>query len=836
MSNKVLPSASLESKQPIYKIENDCLISKNADVTAAFELYLPEIFSLSRLEYEQIQQALLKAIRVLPDHCCIHKQDWYVEDKYLPGHEDNASLLTQSYDRKFFERPFLNHRCYLFITKMSSERSEWTSSMGLLARRKIVPKDMLDEKVLSAFFDSVGQFIQGLNVGPANAPLIRARRLTADDLAGTHEKSGLLEKYFNLSLSDKSPQQDLDLTNGLKVGGKYCNMFSIANLDNLPTTVESDKHYEALSTENTSFPLSFAAPLGLLLDTSHILNQYLFVDDTAKTLATFEQKKNRLHSLASTSRANKINVVFYQDYLNEAHSSKRRPARVHINVLVWHESEKELLELRKSVNDAFNKMDCKARENTVDIGALYWGGVPGNGGDLPSEETFYTFIDQAACFMALETNYRSTGATKGIKLSDRLSGMPVLVDLSDEPMDKRIIFNRNKFILGPSGSGKSFFTNHMIRQNFEQGAHVLLVDTGNSYLGLCTLKKGVYFTYTEDNPISFNPFIVSGKLDVEKKESIKTMLLALWKKGDEVITQAEYVALSDAVSGYYQMLEMKPEIKPSFNTFYEFAIGPYKKLLDEKQVREKDFDIKSFIFVLSPYYQGGEYDYLLNSPRELDLVQEPFIVFELDNIKDHPILFPVVTLIIMETFISKMRKLKGVRKIILIEEAWKALTTPAMAEYIKYLFKTVRKFNGEAIVVTQEVDDIIGNEIVKDAIINNSDCKIMLDQRKFIQKFGDIKALLSLTEKEEALVLSINRDNKPNRGKYTEVFISLGGIRSKVYSIEVSREEYITYSTDENEKERLLAKARDAGDIETAIKLVGAELREEDLLSVAKSA
>ena len=825
-SSKILPSASLEAKQPIYKVEKDCLISKNADVTLAFRLELPEVFSLAQTDYEQLQQAFVKAIRLLPDHCVVHKQDWFVEDKYAPGFEAERTLLSSAYERHFNERPFLNHFCYLFLTKCSSSRPDWGSTAGLLARRHIVPRDMLDAKVLESFFDSVGQFIRTLEgVGPANAPFIRSHRLTSDELAGTPERAGLLEKYFALDLSDQARQVDLDLTEGLLVGEKRCNMFSVANLDDLPLGVETAGRYEPLSTEHTDFPLSFAAPLGLLLGTSHILNQYVFLDNTQQTLKTFEQKKDRLNSLSLYSRQNAINYEFYQLYLNEAVAAKRRPARVHCNVLTWAETERELTDIRKLVNSAFNAMNCKPRQNTVDIGALYWGGVPGNAGDFPSEETFYTFIEQAACFLALETNYRSTGATKGLKLSDRLSGKPVLVDISDEPMKRQVIFNRNKFVLGPSGSGKSFFTNHMVRQYYEQGAHVLLVDTGNSYKGLCELKGGIYFAYEENDPIAFNPFIVSGKLDVEKKESIKTLLQALWKKDDERVSQSEYVSLSTAVSQYYLMLEEHPEVAPCFNTFYDFLRGPYAQALAADQVREKDFDLANFLYVLRPYYRGGEYDYLLNSPRELDLVQAPFIVFELDNIKDHPILFPVVTLIIMETFISKMRKLKGVRKMILIEEAWKALTTPGMAAYIKYLFKTVRKFFGEAIVVTQEVDDIIGNEIVKDAIINNSDCKILLDQRKFQLKFDQIQSLLSLTEKEKTLILSINRDNKPERGRYTEVFISLGGVQSKVYSLEVSKEEYITYTTEESEKVRLFDKFHQTGDMPAAIRLVADELR-----------
>ncbi len=248
-------------------------------------------------------------------------------------------------------------------------------------------------------------------------------------------------------------------------------------------------------------------------------------------------------------------------------------------------------------------------------------------------------------------------------------------------------------------------------------------------------------------------------------------------------------------------------------------------VLKADKVKEKDFDVENFLYVLRPYYKGGEFDYLLNATENLDLLKERFIVFELDNIKDHPILFPVVTIIIMEVFISKMRKLKGVRKMILIEEAWKAIAKEGMAEYIKYLFKTVRKFYGEAVVVTQEVEDIISSPIVKQAIINNSDCKILLDQSKYQNKFDQIQELLGLTEKEKALVLSINKSNDPAR-KYKEVFISLGGILSKVYATEVSLEEYLAYTTEESEKVKVHEYARKwGGDMRKGIAELAHDIR-----------
>jgi conjugation system TraG family ATPase len=294
--------------------------------------------------------------------------------------------------------------------------------------------------------------------------------------------------------------------------------------------------------------------------------------------------------------------------------------------------------------------------------------------------------------------------------------------------------------------------------------------------------------------------------------------MTLWKRDDEAPTRAEEVALSNAVNLYLESLKTNRKIKPSFNSFYDFVRLDYMMILEQKKTREKDFDIHNFLNVLEPYYLGGEYDYLLNSNRQLDLLGKRFIVFELDNIKDNRVLFPIVTIILMETFINKMRRLKGVRKIILLEEAWKALSKEGMSEYLKYLFKTVRKFFGEAVVVTQEVDDIISSPIVKESIINNSDCKILLDQRKYMNKFDGIQALLGLTGRERSQILSINRSNDPNR-LYKEVWIGLGGVQSAVYATEVSMEEYLCYTTEETEKLELMRLTEKLdGNIELAIK------------------
>ena len=560
------------------------------------------------------------------------------------------------------------------------------------------------------------------------------------------------------------------------------------------------------------------------------MSRLLVTNKSFELLEPYEGKLSRTVLRGESSRKG-ADLLDIEMYLNEAHSQGVRSVRCHCNVMAWAESESELKRIRNDVGSQLALMGCTPRHNTVDVPVLFWAAIPGNEADFPAEESFYTFLDQALCLFNEETNYRSSLSPFGIKMSDRLSGIPLHLDISDLPMKRGVITNRNKFILGPSGSGKSYLTNHLVRQYWEQGAHILLVDTGNSYQGLCSLihaktkgRDGVYFTYTEEAPIAFNPFYVEdGVYDVEKRESLKTLLLTLWKRESEEPTRSEEVALSNAVNLYLSKLRADRSIVPSFDTFYEFVETDYRRLLEQKRVREKDFDLENFLNVLEPYYKGGEYDYLLNSDKQLDLLDKRFIVFELDNISSNRTLLPVVTLIIMETFISKMRRLKGVRKMILIEECWKALTSANMSAYIRYLFKTVRKYFGEAVVVTQEVDDIISSPIVKESIINNADCKILLDQRKYLSKFDGIQRLLGLTDKERAQILSINLSNDPKR-RYKEVWIGLGGVQSAVYATETSVEEYLTYTTEESEKMQVMELAgKLGGDIEAAIRQLARE-------------
>lgn len=830
----VLKAETLERRFPLLSVENGCIVSKDADLTVAFEVELPELYTVTADEYEAMHSSWIKAVKVLPEHSVVCKQDWFVKETYRPKTDDGEqSFLTRSYELHFNERPYLNHKCYLFLTKTTRERSRRKSDFNTLCRGFLLPKEITDKDAAARFLEAVEQFERIMN----DSGHIRLRRLETDEITGTKERPGLVEKYFSLSLEDETAVlQDICLKPGrMRIGDKRLCLHTLSDTEDLPGRLSTDMRYERMSTDRSDCRLSFAAPVGLLLSCNHIYSQYVFIDDAQEILQMMEKNSRNMLSLSKYSRSNAINQEWTEMYLDEAHTKGVLPVRCHCNVIAWAEDAEEFRRIRNDTGSQLAMMECTPRYNTIDTPVIYWAGIPGNAGDFPSEESFYTFLEQAVCLFAGETNYRSSPSPFGIRLADRQNGIPVHVDISDLPMKRGIITNRNKFILGPSGSGKSFFTNHLVRQYYEQGAHILLVDTGNSYQGLCRMihdrtngKDGIYITYEEDNPISFNPFYTeSGKFDVEKRDSINTLILTLWKREDESPKRSEEVALSGAVNAYIRKISENRNIRPDFNGFYEFVADDYRRMIEEKKVREKNFDIDGFLNVLEPFYRGGDYDFLLNSDKELDLTGKRFIVFELDNISSNKVLLPVVTLIIMETFIAKMRRLKGIRKMILIEECWKALMSANMSEYIKYLFKTVRKYFGEAVVVTQEVDDIISSPIVKEAIINNSDCKILLDQRKYMNKFEHIQRLLGLTEKEKGQILSINQANHPGRF-YREVWIGLGGTCSAVYATEVSEEEYFTFTTEESEKLEVQRIAGGPeGSLEGAIRRLAEKKREE---------
>ena len=435
-----LKATTLESKLPILAVEHGCIISKDADITVAFEVGLPELFTVTSAEYGAMHSAWCKAIKVLPRFSVVHKQDIFVSGKYRPElQKEGLSFLDRSFERHFNERPYLDHRCYLFLTKTTRDRARQQSNFSTLCRGRILPKE-LDHEAVVKFMESVEQFERIIN----DSGHITLRRLTDEELVGTDTSSGLIEKYMSLSMEDVACLEDMDLSaQQMRIGDNMLCLHTLSDTDDLPAKVGTDNRYERLSTDRSDCRMSFASPVGLLLPCNHIYNQYVFVDDHDENLARFEKTARNMNSLSKYSRSNAINKEWIDLYLNEAHSYGLTSVRAHFNVMAWSDDTEELRRIKNDVGGQLATMGCMPRHNTIDCPTLFWSAMPGNEADFPAEESFYTFIEPAVCFFTAETNYRSSLSPFGIKMVDRLTGKPIHLDISDEPMKRGITTNRN---------------------------------------------------------------------------------------------------------------------------------------------------------------------------------------------------------------------------------------------------------------------------------------------------------------------------------------------------------------------------------------------------------
>jgi conjugation system TraG family ATPase len=446
---------TLEAVLPIYKVEQDCILSRQGDITLAYEVTLPELFTLSTDDFEALHQAWLKALRVLPNYSVVHKQDWFMESRYEADHTNpDQTFLARSSERFFHERPYLDHHCYLFLTLKPENRRPSSSLFSTLIRPNLLPAPVQDKKCWDAFADKAGQFTRILQ----DSGYVQLRRLTDDELASTSDRPGLIERYCYLLHPQEPPFiRDLEIGSDLKIGDLHCQLFTLADVEDLPSLCGPRVNYDKYSTDKTKFSIGFAAPLGQMLPGNHIYNQCLFIGDSRETLKKMEAKRLRLQSLSSYSRENAIARDATNAFLNEAISQNRLPVKAHFNVFTWSADPVRAKEIKNTVSAALAQMDAHTRQETVSAPQIYWAMLPGNAADLPMHETFDTFAESAACFFNLETNYRHSVSPTGVRLGDRLYGVPLHVDVSDEPVARGICTNRNKFILGPSGAARAAF-------------------------------------------------------------------------------------------------------------------------------------------------------------------------------------------------------------------------------------------------------------------------------------------------------------------------------------------------------------------------------------------
>ncbi len=786
----------IEKSLPLLGFNGNTVVSNNLDMGFGLRLELPELLSNSTEQLYWLHDTFQRAVNLLPENTLLHKQDFFSVEHFEGSNKTSKKRYRDSLNRYYMQhfngRSYLKQECYLYISLLNvGLLKNYLGSSLLFSRKQKLQEIKMNGKINELRSNLVSVFGQSG---------IKARPVAQEEVIGNDGTTGLIERYLTLNFRGGQPLLGgIDFRDRLRVMDRFVEILSLSDFSHLPTEVRPTSGHP-----QTSLPVSLVYPVTYHLPFSHITNQFIYVPAQQKVKAGLESNHKKIYSLSKFSSENKVNAGLIEDFLDTVQVSGEKIVKTHFNVMLFDESISELKKSKSETASAFSLMNCFPYQHTFDLPLLFFACVPFST-QLPETELFTTQVPQACCLTNFEGEVQNSKSNFFINLSNRQEGCPVKIDLSDEPMQKHLIHNRNKIIIGGSGSGKSFFTNHLLRQYAESGnCHIVLLDVGRSYEILTRYldeklkdKGGAkLIEFSETNPISFNPFVVDGEPDIEKKQTILSVIYTIYK---ENLTEMEKDVIAFSVNRYFETNIKK---KRCFNSYYEFCKEIIPRLAKDESI---EFNSNEFFFILSKYYKGGEYDYLLNKPMNTDeFFACPFLVFELDSIKDHPVIFPVATLIIMDIFLQKMRRLKRVRKVVCLEEAWKAIATPQMAGYIKYFFKTIRKFFGEAMVVTQEVDDVISSHIIRDAIINNADTRILLDMNKFKNKFDEISRFLGLNEFQKEQILSINK-NLPSDRKFKEVFISLGEY-SRVFALEVSKPEYFCYTTEQKEKEEILSR------------------------------
>ena len=801
------------------------LYTKTGEYSAVLKIENPvQKYSADIDSYYDFTHLFTALAQTLGEGYAIHKQDIFVRKQFASEPTDGQEFLSSSYFRYFKGRPYTDSLCYLTITQ-EAKKSRLFS---------------FDSKKWRDFLVKIRKVHDQLRDGGVQARFLNKA-----------EASEYVDRYFAMNFKDRT----VSMTNfkaddeTVSMGDKRCKVYSLVDVDcaALPSLV---RPYTNIEVNNTEMPVDLVSVVDSIPNAETVVyNQIIFLPNQKRELSLLDKKKNRHASIPNPN--NQMAVEDIKRVQEVIARESKQLVYTHFNMVVAVSAGADLQKCTNHLENAFGRMGIHISKRAYNQLELFVGSFPGNCYTLNEEyDRFLTLSDAAMCLMYKERVLHSEETPLKIYYTDR-QGVPVAIDITGKEGKNKLTDNSNFFCLGPSGSGKSFHINSVVRQLHEQGTDVVMVDTGNSYEGLCEYLGGKYISYTEERPITMNPFRINREeYNIEKIDFLKNLILMIWKGADSQIPEIEFRIVEQIIIDYYdayfngftrytdeqrevllknlfaaasrknpnkpprevdEMVRKQIEVlearraalkvsELNFNSFFDYSFDRLEQICTENDITTISYS--TYSTMLQPFYKGGAYEKILNENVDSALFDETFIVFEVDAIKENKKLFPIVTLIIMDVFLQKMR-IKKTRKVLVIEEAWKAIASPLMAEYIKFMYKTARKFWASVGVVTQEIQDIIGSEIVKEAIINNSDVVMLLDQSKFKERFDEIRKILGLTEVDCKKIFTINRlENKDGRSFFREVFIRRG-TTSGVYGVEEPHECYMTYTTERAEKEAL---------------------------------
>jgi len=825
----------LEDCIPVAAVdEGGFAMARDGSVTLGWEVFPRGECTLSQEAYDSIVTMMASAFRGLPEWTMVHRQDIYSKELY--SDDGSGSFLERSYSRHFRGRSYLRHRQFLFLSFNPCREGRAGAMKSTLQgaasgiRYHAPSRDGLPEKV--RHFESRAEEFMSVF---AQSGSMGSRRLSEVDM------EDLLDGYRNW-FGAKDTVGDIFQRDGtfLVKDGKKMFSYSFSRTDDLPGEVDNTTVVKSLSSEDDRVILSAGSPIGSELECEHMVNMYWLVPPRADALRDLDRKRRRMMSMSSNSAENTVNAEGVANFINMIHADSAVAVYSHMNLVVWGDEEDEM-PLRGAAGAALSRMGLLSKMNTLDMPQLWIAGMPGGEMELCEDNFMLSELEQSLCLCINESFIRDIeGGT--LRICDRHRHIPVVADTQEAAYRAKLIENYNAFVLGPSGSGKSFFTNWYVRNCYDRGQHVFIIDKGDSYEVLCSLireesggKDGTYHTWSADRPYSFNPLTGWRRWADDGEDNGMNFLLGLLKiiwtpeKGwDNASVPVLESTVRDFLSSWteegrdpvlsdyidYLGTDAGPRIDPSLQTDGARGLSPY--MVGYSPVHPEDFAVGSFLKALQPFSREGKYSFLLNNENPPDLFTSRFSVFEMDAVESQSeLVYKICTLCIMNAFERKMRTIRGF-KLMVIEEAWKAVATASMADYLRNLWKTARKFHTSATVVTQQISDIISSDVVKDAILGNSPVKILLDQKGNSGSFDDMSRLMGLGSIERALVRSVGRSLDP-RYSYKEVFISLGGNLSGVYALEVSREEALAYESDKDRKAPLLHRSKELGSMKAAI-------------------
>ena len=822
-------SVSFDKYLPILTIQDGVVVSKRGELTVGWEVSLPPLCALTEDGYEDLLEALSSAVRALGPGYIVHRQDIYLKDSYKA--KKLEGFLSESYERHFSDREHLVHRQYLYLTlALRDAPNRSISSSGAFGIS--IPKGEFLAKDLATLLSKASEFasVMSSRVGYTLSRL--------DDM----QLAAIVFDHSRIYSRDNIYSDIERGTDRVKCGPRTLWAYSISESRSLPTILSPSQRADSLSGSSSEIHLSTSAAIGPLLECEHMVNTYIFTLNQGDTMREMGGRKRRMTSMGQNPE-NRIAAEELEEFADQAHKESLTCVKAHTNILVWGDEHQEQ-ELRSRISSALSGMNILCVQNTSDTHVLWYSAYPGAAGEISGDNLMTRELKNFLCLGINET-YDEGIPGGAMKMCDRFRNIPIRIDIQEAAYKAGLIDNYNAFILGGSGTGKSFFTNYFVRSCYDAGETVFIVDVGDSYEGLCSVireesngKDGIYHTWDKDNPITFDAFLGIGdwvddagrlQQDSDGVNFLLSFLQTLWTpKGGWNADSANI--LKQMVRDFVLSRRAIPE-KPIFNDLRQYVITEVAPqvhsasgyICDSVQVTKERFDIDGLILAMGDYAEGGAFGFLLNDRNPRDLFSSRFTVFEVDKLSgiNDSKFYSLCILCIMNSFNAKMRSTPGM-KVMVIEEAWKAIANETMSGYLAGLWKTARKFQTSAVVVTQQVSDIMSSQVIRDTILQNSSVRILLDQSNNRNSFSQLQELLGLTDHQRDIILSMNRLHRDGL-KYREVFIALGDKKYGVYATEVSPEEAVCYESNKERKKPFLELSQRLGPIGAIRKLTGGE-------------